>query len=259
VTKAMTGLLLALAIGAGEVSGSDRLDRFLPGTGAAGSATLAELATHTSGLPRLPVLTSLRALTHPHDPYRGVSLRRLIRDTRLVRRGRPGEMVYSNLGVALLGHALAAAAGVPYWELARVRVLTPLHMTSSGDLPASELAAPATAWDLGAFAPAGGLRATVADLLRLAWVAARPADSPFPAAAADALIPRAATPNGYVGWCWMLTPDTSNPCAWHNGATGASWTFIGATSSGAIATCIPAPHQAAWDAAALGTLHNFGR
>jgi D-alanyl-D-alanine-carboxypeptidase/D-alanyl-D-alanine-endopeptidase len=255
VTKAVTGLLLALAIEAGEVSRSDRLDRFLPGTGPAGGATLAELATHTSGLPRLPAATLLRALAHPSDPYRGVSLPRLIRDTRRVRPRRPGNAVYSNLGVALLGHALAAAATVPYWDLARIRVLTPLGMTSSGDLPKSALAAPDGAWDLGAFAPAGGLRATVGDLLRLAWVAARPSASPFPAAAVDALTPRVRMNNGYVGWCWMLRPHARPPDAWHNGATGAGWAFIGATSSGAIAACVPAAHQPAWDTTALRGLH----
>jgi CubicO group peptidase (beta-lactamase class C family) len=113
VTKAVTGLLLALAIEAGEVSGPDRLDRFLPGTGRAGQATLAELATHTSGLPRLPARTLLRALAHPGDPYKGSSVPRLIRDTRWVRPGTAGQAAYSNLGVALLGHALAAAATPP--------------------------------------------------------------------------------------------------------------------------------------------------
>lgn len=196
----------------------------------------------------------LRALAHPGDPYRGTSLRRLIRDTRRVRPGRPGKAAYSNLGAALLGHALATAAALPYWELARIRVLTPLGMTSSGDLPTSALAVPGKAWDLGAFAPAGGLRATVDDLLRLAWVAARPGDSPFPAAAADALTPRAAMSNGYVGWCWMLRPAGHRPGAWHNGATGAGWAFIGASSSCAIASCIPAPRQPPWDNAALQAL-----
>jgi serine-type D-Ala-D-Ala carboxypeptidase/endopeptidase len=250
----MTGLLLALAIEAGEVSSSDRLDRFLPGTGPAGRATLAELATHTSGLPRLPAATVLRALAHPGDPYRGTSLRHLIRDTRRVRPAKPGKAVYSNLGAALLGHALATAAALPYWELARLRVLTPLGMTSSGDLPASVLAVPGKAWDLGAFAPAGGLRATVDDLLRLAWVAARPGDSPFPVAAADALTPRAAMSNGYVGWGWMLRPAGAESGAWHNGATGAGWAFIGGSSSGAVAICVPAPRQARWDNAALSAL-----
>jgi D-alanyl-D-alanine-carboxypeptidase/D-alanyl-D-alanine-endopeptidase len=256
VTKAVTGLLLALAIDAGEVSSSDRLDRFVPGTGPAGCATLAELATHTSGLPRLPAATLLRALAHPSDPYRGVSFPRLIRDTRRVRPGRPGRVAYSNLGVALLGHALAAAATMPYWDLARIRVLTPLRMTSSGDMPKSALVAPGEAWDLGAFAPAGGLRATVDDLLRLAWVAARPSESPFPAAAADALTPRAAMNNGCVGWCWMLGPQAHRPDAWHNGATGAGWAFIGANNSGAIAACVPASRQATWDTAALRALRS---
>jgi CubicO group peptidase (beta-lactamase class C family) len=254
VTKPVTGLLLALAVEAGEVSSSDRLDRFLPGTGAAGGATLAELATHTSGLPRLPAAMLVRALAHPRDPYRGMSLDELIRDARWARlRGR-GTAAYSNLGVALLGQALAAAAAVPFWDLARTRVLTPLGMTSSGNLPTAALAVPAGAWTLGAFAPAGGLRSTADDLLRLAWVAARPGESPFPAAAVAALTPRAAMSNGCVGWCWMIRPAANPPVAWHNGATGAGWAFICASSSGAIAACVPAAHRPAWDSAALRAL-----
>jgi hypothetical protein len=41
--------------------------------------------------------------------------------------------------------------------------------------------------------------------------------------------------NGYVGWCWMLGPQSRRSYAWLNGATGASWAFIGASSSCAIA------------------------
>ena len=254
VTKTVTGLLLALAVEAGDVSGSDRLDRFLPGTGRAGQATLAELATHTSGLPRLPASTLLRALAHPGDPYKGSSVPSLIRDTRRVRPGRAGRAAYSNLGVALLGHALAAAATAPFWDLARDRVLMPVGMTSSGDLPDSVLPGLGKAWHLGAFAPAGGLRATVGDLLRLAWIASRPHESPFAAAAVDALTLRAAMNNGYVGWCWMLGPQSRRSYAWHNGATGASWAFIGASSSCAIAACVPASRQPTWDTAALSVI-----
>jgi CubicO group peptidase (beta-lactamase class C family) len=68
--------------------------------------------------------------------------------------------------VALLGQALAAAATRPYRGLAQTRVLTPLGMTSSGDLPGSALVVSDQAWDLAAFAPAGGLRATAGDLPR---------------------------------------------------------------------------------------------
>jgi CubicO group peptidase (beta-lactamase class C family) len=254
VTKTVTGLLLALAIQAGEVSGSDRLDRFLTGTGPAGGATLGELGSHTSGLPRLPAAMLIRSLGHPGQPYRGASLSSLVRDTRRVRLRRAGEAAYSNLGMALLGHGLAVAATVPYWELARSRVLTPLRMTSSGDLPESALAAPAGAWDLGAYGPAGGLRATAGDLLRLAWVAVRPGDSPFPAAATEALRPRAVMNNGHVSWGWMLRTGPRGTDAWHNGATGTGWAFIGASSSCAIAACVPARRQPDWDTAALQAL-----
>jgi serine-type D-Ala-D-Ala carboxypeptidase/endopeptidase len=254
VTKVVTGLLLALAIQAGEVAGNDRLDRFLPGTGRAGEATLAELATHTSGLPHLPLATLLRALTHLSNPYRGISLDRLLRDTRHVRRRRRGVAAYSNLGVALLGHALAAAATTPYWDLAQSRVLAPLGMTTSGDLPTATLVDSAKAWDLGAFAPAGGLRATVDDLLRLAWLAARPAESPLAAAAVEALTPRVRMGTGQVGWCWLLGPPSAAPYAWHNGATGASWAFVAANSSNAIAACVPATRRPAWDTAVLSVV-----
>src|ERR1700685_2038193 len=73
ITKTVTGLLLALGIEAGEVSASDRLDRYLPRTGQAGHATLAQLATHTSGLPRIPAQVIVRALVRPRDPYRGIT------------------------------------------------------------------------------------------------------------------------------------------------------------------------------------------
>ncbi len=254
VSKTVTGLLLALAIQAAEVSAGDRLDRYLPRTGRAGRATLAELATHTSGLPRLPVPVLVRALLRPGNPYRGVSLPRLVRYTRMTRPRKAGRAAYSNLGVALLGHALASAAGMSYWDLARERVLHPLGMSRSGDLPTSVLAAPNRAWDLDAFAPAGGLRASVPDILRLAGVAADSASSPFPAAAALALSPQAAMGAGRVGWCWMLSQRKHGPVYWHNGATGTSWAFIGASGSSAIAAAVPARHQRAWDTAAMQVL-----
>jgi serine-type D-Ala-D-Ala carboxypeptidase/endopeptidase len=259
VSKIVTGLLFALAIQAAEVSAGDRLDRYLPRTGRAGQATLAELATHTSGLPRLPAPVLVRALVHAGNPYRGVSLPRLVRYTRMARPSQAGRgAVYSNLGVALLGHALATAAGMSYWDLARERVLHPLGMSRSGDLPTSALAAPNRAWDLAAFAPAGGLRASVPDMLRLAGVAAGSAHSPFPAAAALALSAQAAMGAGRVGWCWMLSQREHGPVYWHNGATGASWAFIGASGSSAIAAAVPARRQRAWDTVAMQVLSLHG-
>jgi CubicO group peptidase (beta-lactamase class C family) len=90
---------------------------------------------------------------------------------------------YSNLGYALLGRAITAAAGVPYRELVTSRLLGPLGMASTGfaaeQFPARRLAVghrpDAAGWQpvpfagYGAFAPMGGLFSSVQDLAR--WVA----------------------------------------------------------------------------------------
>ena len=95
-------------------------------------------------------------------------------------------------------------------------------------------------------------------MLRLAGAAADSANSPFPAAAALALSPQAAMGAGRVGWCWMLSQRKHGPVYWHNGATGTSWAFIGASGSSAIAAAVPARHQRAWDTVALQVLSLTG-
>src|SRR5579875_2477775 len=103
---------------------------------------------------------------------------------------------YSNLGYAILGRVVAQAAGVPYDEFTRTRLLAPLGMTRTGfeasEFPAASLArgyrrGPA-GWEevpfdpYGAFAPMGGVFSCVRDLAR--WVAGFA--SAFPPGEADA-------------------------------------------------------------------------
>jgi CubicO group peptidase (beta-lactamase class C family) len=91
---------------------------------------------------------------------------------------------YSNLGYALLGRVISAAAGRPYRDVVTERLLAPLGMRSTvfeaHEVPAADLAhgyrpAPSgRGWEpvpfagYGAFAPMGGLFSTVRDLAR--WV-----------------------------------------------------------------------------------------
>jgi len=91
-----------------------------------------------------------------------------------------GGFVYSNLGVALLGHALAAAARMDYAQMLQERVFTPLGMTESSlpltveNLPAGEPTGYSAAgiaeapWAIDGWAPAGGARSTAADMARYA-------------------------------------------------------------------------------------------
>lgn len=89
----------------------NRLDRQLPVP-----ITLESLATHCSGLPRLPwdwpLLVGMYFM--PQQPYRFISERVLMRWLRHRRVRHGGRYRYSNLGYGVLGNVLAQRAGTDY-------------------------------------------------------------------------------------------------------------------------------------------------
>ncbi|NLA54706.1 MAG: beta-lactamase family protein [Corynebacterium humireducens] len=144
--------------------------------------TLRELADHTSGLPRLPgvpLWTTLTTAFTGGNPYAGITREDVIDaalDAPLTGRG---EYSYSNLGVALLGHLLAAEAGTTYEELLAEHRLTPLgmgdtYLMTEGSVPADaprgllSTGDEAEPWEMGGYLPAGGLRSTPSDMARYA-------------------------------------------------------------------------------------------
>ena len=142
VTKALTGMLLADQAAAGVVRPDDPLGATWPEvTGPARDVTLAELASHRAGLPRLApdgILGWARILwsnVSGGNPYagQGTDAIRSAADRVTTDDDERGEVHYSNLGPSVLGHALAAKAGVAYAELLRGRLLQPLGMTATSD------------------------------------------------------------------------------------------------------------------------------
>lgn len=186
INKTFTGTLLALAVRRGEVSLDDPVADYLPDSVTVPSRdgraiTLLDLATHRSGLPSLPTNYIPGDLGDPYADYTLEVLYDFLSTYELPRE--PGaEAEYSNLGFGLLGHALARAAGTTYRELLRARILDPLGMdhTAYASEPAYERAGlaermtrphsrgePVPAWTVTeAMAGAGGLRSTMADMLK---------------------------------------------------------------------------------------------
>jgi D-alanyl-D-alanine-carboxypeptidase/D-alanyl-D-alanine-endopeptidase len=212
VTKVFTALLLADLAERGEVRLSDPAARYLPGArDAAVPVTLADLATHTSGLPRLPPGLLGTALLSPRDPYARYPaswFRRAAR--RALRTGSGGSpYAYSNFGYGLLGHLLGRAAGAPYETLVVSRVCEPLGLADTAfEVPGPSRdrkaqghqgGRPVPDWRLGALAGAGGLYSTSADLARLL---------------------RACLAGGEIGLAWQHTRRGDHPVVWHNGMTG---------------------------------------
>ncbi|MEV0537370.1 serine hydrolase domain-containing protein, partial [Kitasatospora sp. NPDC050463] len=180
VTKTFTGLLLAEMVARGEVGYDDPIDRYLPADAVPGypherPITLLHLATHTSGLPRLPVgllpAMAPRWFTSPYATFGPAHLLRALPRTPV--RGTPGAQVrYSNLGCGLLGLLLANAAGQRYDDLLEARVCGPLGLVDTSCGPGREDAAGyrrgrrAPSFRLPALPGAAALRSTADDMLR---------------------------------------------------------------------------------------------
>ena len=183
ISKALTGLLYVDALERGEVLPGSTLGDLLPVGGIASGIRLDALSTHSSGLPSLPramapLRRSVRLWTRGTNPY-GDTRDELLEQTRSVALGSKRAR-YSNLGFQLLGHAVAAGAGMPYRELLSERLALPLALTTM-DAPstAAEIAPDAVRgrsrsgrerepWTGEGIAPAGGIRASVEDLATLA-------------------------------------------------------------------------------------------
>ena len=245
ITKVFTSLLLADAVARGEVALTDPVGKFLPAKvkmpeRGGRAITLQDLATHTSGLPRLPTNLAPKDPTNPYADYSFENLYTFLSGYQLTR-DIGAEYEYSNLGGGLLGHALTLRArATDYEALVRARVIAPLGMTSTAITLSPEMKArfavghsptlqPVANWDLPALAGAGALRSTTNDLLT--FLAANLGYVKTPLATPMANMLKVRRPTGTsnlaiaLGW-HVLTPHGKD-LIWHNGGTAGYRTFIG--------------------------------
>ena len=130
-TKVFTGLLLADAVERGEMKLDDPISKYLPSsvkvpTRNGRQITLLDLATHTSGLPRLPDNLAPKDGNNPYADYTVEQMYAFLSGYTLPRDiGATYE--YSNLGAGLLGHILALKAGTNYEASG-----APAHLPASG-------------------------------------------------------------------------------------------------------------------------------
>lgn len=241
VGKGLTGMLLA-------DSGLDPdtpVGELLPGVpfsdDEVAEATLAELASHRSGLPRLRTTPLSLAKSFAYrvtgiDPYIGDDREAVLSDAAATRANGKGEFAYSNLGAALLGIALAENAATSYDALLAERITKPLGMSNTvvaetdGDRPAHRAHGlrangwPAAPWHGRGWAGAGGgLWSTTANLAMLVQGLV---DGTAPGA--DAATPRFDTDEDErIGYGWFSDSIDGRQITWHNGGTGGFRAFVG--------------------------------
>jgi serine-type D-Ala-D-Ala carboxypeptidase/endopeptidase len=243
ITKTFTATLLADMAQRGEVRLSDPVASLLspsvtvPSRGGR-QITLQDLATQTSGLPPLPSNMPMKDPSNPYADYTVDQLYEFLNGYTLTRD--PGsQFEYSNLGVGLLGHALALRAHKSYEQLVRERILAPLDMTSSAITLSPDMArnfaaghdadgAIVPAWDLPTLAGAGALRSSITDMLSYARANLDDDGGPLQRAMATARSPRETIDaQTQIGLNWITQRSGDHDIVWHNGGTGGFSSFIG--------------------------------
>jgi CubicO group peptidase (beta-lactamase class C family) len=250
ITKTFTGLLLAQMVEQKKARLDEPVRALLPvGTVAApasgGEITLLDLSVQRSGLPRMPDNFKPANPENPNVDYDEKALYAYLAEHGVAL---PEKQVfgYSNLGVALLGNALAHRAGATYEELLRKEVTSPLGMRETMVTLSPALRArfvpghdgshkPVPAWDFTALVGAGGIRSTAADMLTYLEAQLHPDHLPpqsrqtpegktLAAAIGASHEVRAEASEGmHIALNWFRRDSTGT--YWHNGATGGYSSF----------------------------------
>ena len=246
VTKVFTALALARLTVAGVTDLDEPLAELLPPGARVPSRggeriTLRHLATHTSGLPRLPtgLLLPVLLTRSTQDPYAGCTTDRLLKSLARTRlRAAPGRRFrYSNFGAGLLGLALAHRAGTGYEALIAREIGVPLGLTDTGvTVPPGRLTQghtgrgrPTPPWNMADLAGAGGLRSTAADLVT--FVRAQLAGEQDPAIRLTREVKHPMNPFAWIHLGWMgrrlHAKQGGHLQLWHNGGTGGFTSYVG--------------------------------
>ena len=241
ISKVFTSILLAHMVRQGEVSLRDPVSRYLPPevhlpTRSGREISLLDLATHRSGLPRMPhdmVLTEEGGAI----PFRLDQMYEFLSTTTLAYD--IGERYYySNLAFGLLGQVLANRAGTDFESLLLERVCRPLGLSDTRvtlNAEQQQRLAGTHNWNHGETPPleweammaAGGVRSTATDLLRfLAANMDLSTDLWIPLQMSHLNRRDTSSSSMQIGLGWHLVSRHGRELIWHSGATYGNMAFL---------------------------------
>jgi CubicO group peptidase (beta-lactamase class C family) len=243
ISKTFTTLVLADMVIKGEVQLDDPVNKYLPVSATLPSnksmqITLRHLATHTSGLPKMPSNFTPANPNNPYADYTVEDFYHFLTNFTFTREAGV-KTEYSNVGVGLLGHVLTLISGQDYESLIRARILDPLEMNSTvikfslSDLEKAATGhdsyrAPTGYWDIPTLAGAGAIRSTARDMMKYLKLQMGLIQSNLNEAVA--LTHQFNTDfmgNMKVGLAWIKVPSSNGYFIMHSGGTGGFASFIG--------------------------------
>ena len=241
ISKVFTSLMLADAVVRGEI----KLDGDASVDNSANikfptlnyrSVKWIDLSTHRSGLPRLPDNLVDKSLTDPYRLYDSTKAAAALSKLKLPRS--PGDsQEYSNFAVSVLGYLVGENSGKSYQDLLQERIAQPLSMTDctvalSEDqknrlaTPHVSFGTPTPKWNWADLPGAGGVCASMNDMMRFAKAQLNPPEGKLGEAIELAWTQhtKADDSGPAMGLGWMILGDGETH--WHNGGTGGSRTMM---------------------------------
>ncbi|RZN84027.1 MAG: serine hydrolase [Winogradskyella sp.] len=242
ISKVFTCIILADEVLKGNMNLDDPISKYLSKDfkaikGNNREITLKDLATHTSGLPRMPSNFNPKDPENPFADYTVKELYEFLNSYELTR-DVGVQYEYSNLAMGLLGHILELHTGKSYADLVKERITNPLGMKSTGivinDDMKSNLAYGYNAelkitknWDLNVLSGAGAIKSTSRDMIKFfnANVTKNDSDLYKAMALSHQIAYEDLTNNLRIGLGWHYNADGT--IIWHNGGTGGYKSFGG--------------------------------
>lgn len=234
ITKTFTALLLADTVVAGKLKLDGAVEDALGGGLRLRDkddqpVRWVDIATHRSGLPRLPDNMAPASQQDPYADYGEAKLREFLAGYK-PKLARGSTFGYSNLGYGLLGYALGRVAGQDYDTLLTTRVLKPLGLDTAqlaltGRPDPTKLAdghaaehQPVPHWHFDVLAPCGALLMNGASLARYAQAAMGVFDHPLKDAFALSLKVHSES-GAPTGLGWLFGKAKGRSLANHDGGT----------------------------------------
>ena len=232
VAKIFTSAILAQNVLSGKISLDDNIDQYLGlKLNNNSSVSFKQLATHTSGLPRLPPGLFWEALFKNSDnPYKDYSEARLLEFLQYkLKPKKIGTLKYSNLGVGLLGYILSQINECSYEDLIQDFLCKPLQLNCTTTkrkkvkgplvMGQNKKGKEVPFWQLNALTGAGGIYSSVSDLVKL--IVAN-FDESNPAFALQHQVNHQVNAKLSVALGWFSVGQQTaehSPYLWHNGGT----------------------------------------
>jgi CubicO group peptidase (beta-lactamase class C family) len=133
ITKTFTATLMMMLVEDKVIGLDEPAEKYVPevaniiGYNADTKFTLRQLASHTSGLKRWSGMYTANV-----GPVAGWQKKLLLSLPQIQFESKPGkQLLYSDVAYCILGLALERAAGRPYMDMVKERIIDPLHMTST--------------------------------------------------------------------------------------------------------------------------------